>query len=44
MLVHAACSGALFSHNSFVYCDLCEREVKAYEIQVVDETPISFSG
>jgi len=37
MLVHSVCSGQLFIHNSFVYCDLCEREVGREEIVLVDD-------
>ena len=44
MLVHAECNGELYQHNDFVYCDLCEREVRHEEILVVDESPSAFSG
>jgi hypothetical protein len=36
VFVHAICSGEIFIHGSFMYCDLCERQVRLEEILVVD--------
>jgi hypothetical protein len=37
MLVHSACSGELFIHGDFIYCNICEREIGREEILVIDD-------
>jgi hypothetical protein len=36
MLVHSKCSGQVFVHGSFIYCDLCEGVVKLEDTMIVD--------
>ena len=45
MLVHKVCRSQLVkAEGKPVFCDVCEREVKEEEMEVVDDSPSPFSG